>query len=82
MNCHQPHGSINRPLLNASMPFLCLQCHQAHRSATLVTYNNQPSAAKQLFANRCTDCHSQIHGTNIPVPAKSTVNGWSGKGLQ
>lgn len=76
MNCHQPHGALQRPLLNSSMPFLCLQCHQAHRSATL------EGGQKKLFANRCTDCHSSVHGTNIPVPAKSTLDGWSGKGLQ
>jgi hypothetical protein len=26
---------------------------------------------KSLFLNRCTDCHSQIHGTDIPAPAKA-----------
>jgi len=77
MNCHQPHGSVNRPQLNASMPFLCLQCHQAHRSTTLPT-----GAAKQLFANRCTDCHSQVHGSNIPTPAKANGNWAPGKLLQ
>jgi DmsE family decaheme c-type cytochrome len=61
-NCHVPHGSVNNNLLNAAMPFLCLQCHGGH------ILNNQPGV-KQLFTNRCTDCHSQIHGTDIPVPA-------------
>lgn len=77
MNCHQPHGSINRPLLNAAMPFLCLQCHPAHRSTTV------GAEQKKLFANRCTDCHSQLHGTNIPSSTNSgTHRSWSGKGLQ
>jgi len=61
-NCHAPHGSVNKNLLNAAMPFLCLQCHAGH------TLNTTPGV-KQLFTNRCTDCHSQIHGTDIPVPA-------------
>lgn len=57
-NCHTPHGSVNNHLLNAALPFLCLQCHTGH----LVTDSN----VKQLFTNRCTDCHSQIHGTDTP----------------
>jgi DmsE family decaheme c-type cytochrome len=61
-NCHSPHGSVNSHLLNAAMPFLCLQCHAGH------TINTTPGV-KQLFTNRCTDCHSQIHGTDIPSSA-------------
>jgi len=62
MNCHTPHGSVNNDMLNASMPFLCLQCHAGHTLSTI-------PGVKQLFLNRCTDCHSQIHGTDIPSPA-------------
>lgn len=63
-NCHTPHGSVNNHLLNAAMPFLCLQCHAGHSGSVSTT-----SGSKELFANRCTDCHSQIHGTDIPAPA-------------
>ena len=62
-NCHSAHGSINNYLLNAAMPFLCLQCHGGH------TLSTASGNSKQLFSNRCTDCHSQIHGTDIPAPA-------------
>lgn len=58
-NCHSAHGSVNRHLLNAAMPFLCLQCHGGHAIITT-------PGVKGLFVNRCTDCHSQIHGTDIP----------------
>ncbi len=59
-NCHSPHGSVNRRLLSAAMPFLCIQCHNpGHRST--VTSGSSP-----LFANRCTDCHSSIHGSDTP----------------
>ncbi len=59
-NCHTPHGSVNRKLLAAAMPFLCLQCHApSHRSTV-----GEPT--KALFANRCTDCHSAIHGSDTP----------------
>lgn len=61
-NCHAPHGSVNNNLLNAAMPFLCLQCHGGHTIANT-------AGVKQLFTNRCTDCHSQVHGTDIPAPA-------------
>ncbi len=63
-NCHTPHGSVNSNLLGAAMPFLCLQCHAGH----VVT---STPGVNQLFLNRCTDCHSQIHGTDSPAPAKT-----------
>jgi len=60
-NCHTPHGSVNRRLLSAAMPFLCIQCHNpGHFSAVL------SPATKPLFANRCTDCHTSIHGSDTP----------------
>ncbi|MBI4823263.1 MAG: DmsE family decaheme c-type cytochrome, partial [Nitrospirae bacterium] len=34
-SCHRPHGSQHRHLLTASQPFLCLQCHEGHRTASL-----------------------------------------------
>jgi DmsE family decaheme c-type cytochrome len=64
MNCHTPHGSVNNNLLTAAMPFLCLQCHGGHSL-------NNTAGVKGLFLNRCTDCHSQVHGTDIPAPARS-----------
>ena len=66
-NCHTPHGSVNNNLLNAAMPFLCLQCHAGH----LDPNGQAPAGRKSLFLNRCTDCHSQIHGTDIPAPARA-----------
>ncbi|HEY5973818.1 MAG TPA: DmsE family decaheme c-type cytochrome [Geobacteraceae bacterium] len=60
-NCHAPHGSVNARLLTATQPFLCLQCHSGHGTSL-----NSTPGAKQLFMNRCTDCHSQVHGTDIP----------------
>ena len=63
-NCHNPHGSPNDPLLSVSQPFLCLQCHGGHLD------RHHPSMVddnfKGAFFTRCTDCHSAIHGTDIP----------------
>lgn len=63
-NCHSPHGSVNASLLQSAMPFLCLQCHGGHTTSSTTGVN-------KLFVNRCTDCHSQIHGTDIPSPAST-----------
>jgi DmsE family decaheme c-type cytochrome len=60
--CHSSHGSINNNLLNVSEPFLCLQCHGGHRTSSgSITLDS-----KGAFYTRCTDCHSQIHGTDLP----------------
>lgn len=65
-NCHTPHGSVNNNLLSAAMPFLCLQCHAGHTLGT-----DSASTNRRLFNTRCTDCHSQIHGTDIPTSAQN-----------
>lgn len=62
--CHTPHGSVNNNLLSAREPFLCLQCHTTHRLGSGTT-----AEQKQAVYTRCTDCHSQIHGTDIPSPS-------------
>ena len=67
--CHTPHGSVNDKLLVVSQPFLCLQCHGGHRTSS-ASFNLETKGA---YYTRCTDCHSQIHGTDLP----ST----SGKGM-
>lgn len=63
-NCHNPHGSPNDKLLSVSQPFLCMQCHAGHLDS------HHPSMVdgnfKSAFFTRCTDCHSAIHGSDIP----------------
>jgi DmsE family decaheme c-type cytochrome len=59
--CHSPHGSVNNNLLTVQVPFLCLQCHAGHR-----TGSTDPKELKGAFYTRCTDCHSQIHGSDLP----------------
>ncbi|MDX1776635.1 MAG: DmsE family decaheme c-type cytochrome [Desulfobulbales bacterium] len=60
--CHANHGSVNNNLLKLSQPYLCLQCHVGHRTSA----NPVTGETKGAFYTRCTDCHSQIHGTDIP----------------
>lgn len=69
--CHADHGSVNNNLLLLSEPYLCLQCHAGHPPAT--------DELKAAYYTRCTDCHSQIHGTDNP--SATSVNG-SGKFTQ
>jgi len=67
-NCHQAHGAPNAPLLTAGQPFLCLQCHSGHhgRGSQSVQGTLSTRDMKAAFYSRCTDCHSSIHGTDIP----------------
>lgn len=67
-NCHNPHGSPNDQLLAAAQPFLCMQCHAGHlgRSSQSVQGTLSSLSMKQTMYNRCTDCHSSIHGTDVP----------------
>jgi len=61
LTCHKAHGSVNNNLLNISLPFLCLQCHSVHRTSATSSIES-----KGAFNTRCTDCHSQIHGSDLP----------------
>ena len=65
-NCHRPHGSPNDMLLEVSQPFLCLQCHSGHNSGFMASGALNQTDRKQAFYSRCTDCHSAVHGTDIP----------------
>ncbi len=60
--CHSVHGSVNDNLLKVREPFLCLQCHGGHRTSS----DPVTEETKGAFFTRCTDCHSQIHGTDLP----------------
>ena len=63
MNCHEAHGSARPQLLKVSMPRLCQQCHIEARHPT----TPQLATARFAFNRGCTNCHSQIHGSNHPA---------------
>jgi hypothetical protein len=53
-------------MLKVQEPFLCLQCHSGH---TDFSTPKSPSASiKGAFYTRCTNCHSQIHGSDTRGP--------------
>ncbi len=74
--CHKPHGAQNDYLLVQDQPMLCLQCHpghsDGHRSPLVGADASTPEGLAQgelairAFYDRCTSCHSRIHGTDLP----------------
>src|SRR6185436_6045578 len=73
--CHTAHGSVRNALLSKSPPLLCQQCHApaGHPSFGL-TGKSLPGGGAggsiYLVAGGCTNCHSQVHGSNHPAGAK------------
>lgn len=73
--CHNPHGSTQSALLSIRQPFLCQTCHQdVFHPSTLYSGTGIPDAgaAQQLLGSACTNCHSQIHGSNHPSGSRFT----------
>ena len=62
LKCHSAHGSPNQNLLTVSQPALCLQCHAAHHNGAGVP-----------LADRCTNCHNAIHGSDTPSATGGSV---------
>jgi hypothetical protein len=59
--------------------FLCLRCHTGHRTSPsgpnhtllLGDVGNDPDPARRLqraFFTDCTQCHANIHGSDLPSP--------------
>ncbi len=65
LNCHEPHGSNNDKVLAARRPFLCQRCHIATRHPSTL-YDQPDLLSNRLFNRSCTNCHTQIHGSNHP----------------
>jgi DmsE family decaheme c-type cytochrome len=83
--CHEPHGTVANNLLRQPPTFLCLRCHAGHRNnlhshgGTGVTGNVDSidlnlSNARPTFYTDCTNCHTQIHGTDVPSSTAGNVN--------
>lgn len=62
IDCHRPHGGINDKLLTQDNNSLCLQCHYQPDYPTIGAVNH---TAFLGGTNRCYDCHSEVHGSNI-----------------
>lgn len=83
--CHMPHGSVAEGLLTAGEPMLCYQCHDMHFHAAQISpdgpvdvggFERQNPWGEDgftlAFTSKCSQCHSQIHGTDLP---SQTVTG-------
>jgi DmsE family decaheme c-type cytochrome len=70
VNCHSPHGSNHESLLITARPLLCQQCHaQPGHPSQLLTRGTIPSGPGpniRMMSRSCSNCHSQIHGSNHP----------------
>jgi len=67
--CHNPHGSNHAALLKQRAPLLCQQCHSpGGHPATAYTSETEDNSFQNRFllAQSCTNCHSQVHGSNHP----------------
>ncbi len=73
--CHEPHGTVANNLLRNNEPFLCLQCHHLHFHAGLKGNEHvgigSLTSVQQVMTTKCTQCHSQIHGSNLPSNTRS-----------
>ncbi|HSN56996.1 MAG TPA: GSU2203 family decaheme c-type cytochrome [Candidatus Sulfomarinibacteraceae bacterium] len=79
--CHRPHGSVADNLLTANEPMLCLQCHEFHFHAGLISPEDEhvdvggrefsnphgEYGMNRSFTTKCSQCHSQIHGSDLPA---------------
>lgn len=61
-NCHEPHGTVNDRLLKVTDPRLCTQCHMTVQHPV----TPRPPTSVFFFNRSCTNCHSQVHGSNHP----------------
>ena len=74
--CHTSHGSPRPALLAKSAPLLCQQCHSAAGHPAVARNGaalpGGPAVGSAIFvvAGSCSNCHSQVHGSNHPAGAK------------
>ncbi len=73
--CHATHGSVRNALLNKSPPLLCQQCHSVAGHPSIARTGaalpgNGGAGAIFAIAGGCTNCHSQVHGSNHPAGSK------------
>ena len=71
-NCHNPHGTPNRRLLEVAQPMLCLQCHSLPNNRHGQTGSTSATTAGILaervsgaVLRNCASCHGTIHGSAI-----------------
>ena len=74
--CHASHGSTQPAMLKQRGPWLCQECHsvQFHPS-TNYDASGLPAggaANRNLLLRNCTNCHTEVHGSNHPSGVRLT----------
>lgn len=69
-NCHNPHGTPNRRLLEVAQPMLCLRCHSLAnnrhgQTASTSTATITTERISGAVLRKCSGCHGAIHGSSI-----------------
>jgi DmsE family decaheme c-type cytochrome len=84
MMCHSPHGSVADNLLKQAEPTLCLNCHAMHFHANVESddsftvprdgsrFSSGKDGWKKGMLTKCTQCHTAIHGSDLPSQSIST----------
>jgi len=71
--CHAPHGSNHPGMLTKRAPLLCQSCHSQHSHLSIAHDAGglaSGSPSRFLLGQSCTNCHSQVHGSNHPSGSK------------
>jgi DmsE family decaheme c-type cytochrome len=69
-NCHNPHGTPNRRLLEVAQPMQCLQCHSVagnrhgQPAGTANAAVSNTSLISGAVLRNCSSCHGAIHGSS------------------
>jgi DmsE family decaheme c-type cytochrome len=61
LGCHTPHGSQNARLLN--MPAIAPLCNQCHSGVANNNVHGMGAGSSETIT--CTNCHTNIHGSNM-----------------
>jgi DmsE family decaheme c-type cytochrome len=71
--CHEVHGTTAENMLKVRQPFLCQTCHTPHGAFPPAVAKGGPPQQPGWFngstitqGRGCTNCHTQIHGSNNP----------------
>ncbi len=73
LTCHDAHGSMNANMLKVKSPILCQQCHMGP------SHLGQPwssTTQTRSFARGCSNCHTQVHGSNDPTLSRGGKTFW------
>jgi DmsE family decaheme c-type cytochrome len=69
-NCHNPHGTPNRRLIEFAQPMQCLQCHSLpnNRHGQTASSSTEDITTERISGavlRNCYSCHAAIHGSSV-----------------